>query len=81
MITLSKSWEFDGFLENFIQLGWLGMPTNSFSSLLEELGIDHIIDQGGFWMNIILKPLCASKIVLVSKLFLWMFWKKILILL
>ena len=44
MITLSKSWGFVEFLENVIQLGWLGMPTNSFSSLLEELGIDLMID-------------------------------------
>ena len=44
MMTLGESWEFDGFLENVIQLEWLRTPTKSSPFLLKELGIDHIID-------------------------------------
>jgi len=71
---------FNGFLKNIIiQLEWLGISTKFFPSLLEELEIECIIDHDGSWMNIMLKSSCASKIVLVSKLFLWMFWENILI--
>jgi len=73
IMTLGTSWMFNGFLE------WLGISTKFFPSLLEKLGIECIIDYGGSWMNIMLKSFCASKIVLVSKLFLWMFWENILI--
>ena len=79
IITLGASQTFDGFWEKFIQLGQFGMLTKSSSSLLEGLGIEHIIDHSNSWMNIISKSLCASKIVLVSKLFLQTFWEKILI--
>ena len=78
-MILDTSWMFNRFLENIIQLEWLGISTKFFPSLLEELGIECIIDHGSSWMNIILKSFCASKIVLVSKLFLWMFWENILI--
>jgi len=44
--SLSTSWTFDRFLEKVIQLEWLGMPTNSSFSLLEELGVECIIDYG-----------------------------------
>ena len=73
VMTLGVLWTLDGFLENVIQLGWLGMPTKSFLSLLKELEIEYIIDHDSSWMNIISNSLCASKIVLVSRLFLWMF--------
>ena len=45
MITLDESSEFDRFLEKVIQLEWLGMSTNSSSSILEELRIDYMNDQ------------------------------------
>jgi len=38
--TLEKSLMFVRFLKNIIQLGWLGMPTNSLSSQLSGLGIE-----------------------------------------
>jgi len=46
-ITLGKSLLFEGVLEKVIQLRWLKVPTKVFPSLLKELGIDWIIDQGG----------------------------------
>ena len=73
VMTLGASWVFDGFLEKVIQLGWLEIPTKSSSSLLEELETEHIIDHGSFWMNTMSNSLCASEIVLVSRLFLWIF--------
>ena len=67
------------FIEKVVQLGWFGTSTRCSSSLLIELGIDHIKAHSSSCMNVISKSLCASKIVLVSKLFLWMFCEKILI--
>ena len=78
-MTLGTLWMFNGFLKNIIiQLEWLWISTKSFPSLLEKLGIKCIINHGSSWIDIILKSFCASKIVLVSKLFLWMYWENIL---
>jgi len=77
--TLEKSWSFDTFLKKVLQLGWFGTPTNYSSSLHNELGMEQIIDQGIFWVKIISKSLCISRITLVSKLFLQTFCEKILI--
>jgi len=69
---LANTESLTGFWKNLSsQNGWEGILTNSSPSLLEELEIDLIIDQGSFWMNMMSKSLCAFKIVLVSKLFLW----------
>ena len=46
MITLNELLGFDGFLENIIQLGWLGTSTKLLFFLLDELKINYIIDQG-----------------------------------
>jgi len=44
IMTLGKLWTFDMFLEKVIQSGWLETPTKFSLSLLEELGIECIID-------------------------------------
>ena len=36
-------------------------------------------DQDGFWIKMMLKAYCISRMVLIIKLFLQMFWEKILI--
>ena len=69
-MTLGILWIFDVFLEKVIQLGWFGMLTKSFSFLFEKLRIKYIIDYDDSSMNIMSKSFCASKIVLVNKLFL-----------
>ena len=59
------------------QLGWQGTPTSSSPLQLVELGIVHIVNYGGSWMNIILKADWVSKIVLMIRLFFWMFWENV----
>ena len=62
------------FLENVIQLGWFGIPTNTSPSLFVELGIEWMAVQDGFWMKIISKLHWVSSIVLMTKLFFQMFY-------
>lgn len=64
---------FEEFLENVIQFGWLGVSTSSFPSLLFELGMECMKDYDSFWMKIISKEICVSKIVLMMKLFFQIF--------
>ena len=59
------------------QLGWQGTLTSSSPLQLVELGIVHIVNYGGSWMNIILKADWVSKIVLMIRLFFWMFWENV----
>jgi len=75
-MTLGESWSLEVFLEKIIQLEWFGTPTSFSSFLFDKLRID---DHNGFWMKIISNSFCTSKIVLVSRLFLQTFCKKILI--
>ena len=42
-------------LANMVQLGWWETPTSLSSSQLVELEMDQMTDQGGSWMNMILK--------------------------
>jgi len=44
IMTLGTLWTFNVFLGKVIQLGWLEIPTKFSLSLLEELGIECIID-------------------------------------
>jgi len=78
--TLEESWSFDTFLEKVSQLEWFDTPTKCSPFLLNKLGIEQMIDYGGSWMKIISKSFCVSRIVLVSKLFLWTFCENILML-
>jgi len=75
-MTLGKSLIHVEFLENIIQLGSLGTST-SFSPFLSiELGIECIENWDSSWMNIMLYELQVSSIILMMRLFLWMFWEK-----
>ena len=76
--TLGESWLFDAFLEKVNQLGWFSIPTKCSPSLLNKLRIEQIINYDSSWIKIISKSLYASRIVLVSKLFLQTFCEKIL---
>ena len=67
---------FNEFLEKVIQFGWSGAPTIFSPFLLDELGIEWIINHGGSWMKIISKSLLVSKIVLVKILFFQTFYEK-----
>jgi len=78
--TLGESWSFDEFLKKVNQLEWFSTPTKSSPSLLNKLGMEWIIDYSSSWTKIISKYFCISRIVLVSKLFLQTFCKKILML-
>jgi len=69
-MALRESVAWVEFLENVVQFGWLGIPTNSSSLQLEELGMNHIKDQDGSWMKIILKYKYVSRIVWMMELFL-----------
>jgi len=69
-MALRESVAWVEFLENVVQFGWLGTPTNSSSLQLEELGMNHIKDQDGSWMKIILKYKYVSRIVWMMELFL-----------
>jgi len=80
-ITLGKTLLFNSMLEKVNQSEWLGVPTKLYSSLLKELGIDWINNQGDSWMKIMLNFLLDSKIVPVRSLFFQTFCKKSLILL
>jgi len=74
-MTLGESSLQVGFLENEDQLGWLGTFTSSSPSWLFELGIDQIYVQDSSWIKIISKTDWVSRIVLIRKLFLQMFWE------
>ena len=74
--TLRKSLSFDILLGKVDQLGWFSTSTKYFPFSLNKLRIEQINDHNSSWIKIILKSLCVSKIVLVSKLFLQMFCKK-----
>jgi len=67
VITVDELSEFEEFLEKVVQFGWLDTSTSSFPSLFFKLGSEHIKE---------LKEICVSKIVLMIKLFLQMFWEK-----
>ena len=69
-MALRESVAWVEFLENVVQFGWLGTPTNSSSLQLEELGMNHIKNQDGSWMKIILKYKYVSRIVWMMELFL-----------
>jgi len=72
-MTLRESLSCKKSLENVVQLGWLGTPTNSSPSQLVELGIDLIEDYEDSWMKMMLKKDCVSRIVLMIELFLQTF--------
>ena len=78
-MTLGELLAWDEFLEDMVQFGWLETPTNSSPLLLFKLSIDYIKNQDGSWIKMMLKEVYISRIVLMTKLFLWMFWEKILI--
>jgi len=80
-MTLGELWSLEEFLEKIIQLGWFGTPTNCSLFLFNKLGMKWIRNHDGSWIKITSNSFCASKIVLVSNLFLWMFCEKILMLL
>ena len=82
-MILSKSLLFKRFLEKIIQFGWLRIPTNS-SSLIStnssplqffKLGSNYIKDYKCSWIKIILNKICVLRIILMIKLFLWIFCK------
>ena len=52
LITLGESLSFNSNLAKVTQSGWLGMPTKLSPSLLKELEINQINDQGSSWMKI-----------------------------
>ena len=80
---ITQEWSLlsDEDLEKVSQSGWLGTPTNLLLSMLVELEMKQIVDQGGSWIKIMLKLFQVSNITLVIRLFFWTFWEKILILL
>ena len=78
VIILGKLLVREEFLKNVVQLQWFGTSTSSLSSLFIELGMNHITDQGGSWINSMLKDLCVFNIELVRSLFFWTFWEKML---
>ena len=74
-MILSKSSPFKRFLEKIIQFGWLRTPTNSSPLQFFKLGSNYIKDYKCSWIKIILNEICVLRIVLMIKLFLWMFCK------
>ena len=78
-MTLEESQLLKVSLEKVIQLGWFGTSTSILPSLFDKVKIDWMNDYSGSWIKIISKSFCASKIVLVNILFLYMFCEKILI--
>jgi len=76
---LGESFSLKEFLEKVIQLEWFGTPTNSFTSLLLELGIEQIIVHNSSWMKMTSNKNWVSRIVLTTKLFFWIFCEKIFI--
>jgi len=72
-MTLGGSLSREKGLENVIQLGWLGTPTNSSPSQLVELGIDLIEDYDSSWMKMTSNRNWVYRIVLMMELFLWTF--------
>jgi len=66
-------------LENVVQLGWLGTPTNLLPSQLVELRIDFIKDHDSSWIKMMSNRNWVFRIVLMMELFLQTFCKQILI--
>ena len=77
-MILGKSSEIIEFLEKVVQFGWLETPTSSSPLLFFELGIEYIKDHENSWMKMIPYKICISRIILIMKLFLQIFWEKIL---
>jgi len=73
IMTLEGSLSYKKGLENVIQLGWLGTPTNLLLSQLVKLGIDLIKNYDSSWMKMTLNRNWVSRIVLMMELFLWTF--------
>ena len=77
-MTLEESLSPNGVLANEIQLGWWTDPIRGSPSQFEELGIFCISDQGGSWINMMLKWVNNLRIVLTMREFFWTFCEKIL---
>ena len=73
VMTLEDSEAHTKDLANIVQFRWVGTPTNASPLQLVELGMDWIINQGGSWMNMMLKDEWVSGMVLTMRLFLWTF--------
>ena len=78
MMTLGDSLEEDGSLAKVSHLEWLETPNIGTPLGLVELGIDLRVVHNGFWMNKMSKSWLTSRIVLIKKLLLRTFCKKIL---
>lgn len=75
-ITLGESLLFNSNLTKVTQSEWLWMPTKLSPSLLKELGINQINNQGSSYMKIISNSLLDSKIIFIRSLFFQTFYKK-----
>ena len=79
-MTWEKLLAGEKFLKNMVQFRWLETSTSSSSSQLEELRMDQMIDQDSSWMKMMSNKECILSMILIKKLFLWIFWEYILIL-
>ena len=75
-MTLGRSLVKQGSLAKMSQLGWLGTSNKGMSSEFVELGMALSVVHNGFWMNMISKFWLTSRIVLIRKLFFWIFCEK-----
>ena len=78
IMTLGESSIFEGFLEKVIQFGWLDTPTSSSSLQFFELSNKKMKDYEDSWIKTISNKICILRIVLITKLFLQIFCKRIL---
>ena len=76
MITLEYSLSWVKCFEKVTHEGWLEVPIILSSSSDIELGIVCIKDHRNFWIKTISNSFLFSKIISISSLFFWTFYKK-----